>query len=130
MKLEQCIVLKALNEHTLPKFSGEDRRRFRQLSADVFQDVHLPHKQAKTAFDNQLLRTMTKDSLECRRRHLSALKHLHDLVMSRSGIMIIGEALSGKTRSLRLVQSACNTLFAEEYERRKEAYQRRKSKAV
>jgi len=78
----------------------------------------------------QIGKTIKRAGLESRSELVAFLENLHDVIMSRSGSIVVGQALSGKTRSLRLIQEAYEQLYQEELEQRKEAFHRRKSEVL
>jgi len=94
---ESMIVLSAITDVNLPKFTTADIPLFKGITSDLFPGVELPTPDYAILMD-AIHQTCEKDNLQPDEPFLRAVIQLYETVMVRHGLMVVGETFSGKTR--------------------------------
>ncbi len=123
---EARIVLQAINDITVPKFTTEDLSLFIGIANDLFPDVQLEPSDNDYLVDSIKLVCSEgvcvtpgrpKALLEPCLPWMRKVTQLYDMILVRHGVMLIGEAGSGKTAAIHTLSSAlsrCGTSLLEE----------------
>jgi len=98
-KLEEFIVLRAILDKNLPKLISSDQMIFQNILMDVFPKTPMPnpdlnqvHIVAKACLDREML--YSGDPF------VQNVINLHRAMYSLHGVLVVGEAMSGKSKSL------------------------------
>ncbi|XP_026194572.1 dynein heavy chain 6, axonemal [Cyclospora cayetanensis] len=93
---EEAALARAIRESNEPKFTAEDRPIFYALLADFFPTV--PQEGSRdTVLTSAITEAMTNLDLTPREENVQMALHLHQLLKSRRGVILLGEAMSGKS---------------------------------
>jgi dynein heavy chain 2 len=95
-KLEDEILLKALNDNTASKLTSEDLAKFNDLIQDVLPDVAVPDIKQEDLI-KAIQNTLTKHNYEIQERQLNKIIQFHSALNQRIGVVIMGPSGSGKT---------------------------------
>ena len=114
---EPLIVLSAITDVNLPKFTTNDIPLFRGITSDLFPNVELPSPDYGPLIPS--IRTV------CDRRELqqytpfvNAVVQLYETVMVRHGLMVVGETLSGKTMIFHCLADAMSDINGQRAKRK------------
>jgi dynein heavy chain len=106
---EDLIVLRAINEVNLPKFTLNDLPLFQGITSDLFPGAVMPtqeYGELTTALENSVvgqgLQTTEDFMLKCRQ--------LYETVNVRHGLMVVGRTYSGKTKVIHSLAKALNVM--------------------
>lgn len=77
--------------------------------------------------ESDLFATAEKQGLQAEAGFFSSVLNLNELITNRHGIMIIGDPMAGKTKSLRLIESTINSLYRKEFKLQQAEFLRRKA---
>lgn len=108
-KLEDEILLKALNDNTASKLTSEDLIKFNGLIEDVLQDVKVPDIKQEDliqAIENAL----KKNNYEVQERQLNKIIQFHSALNQRMGVVIMGPSGSGKTTIWTVLKEALHAM--------------------
>jgi dynein heavy chain len=102
---EKFIGLRALNDVNIPKFTSNDIPLFLGITSDLFPGVTLP-----TPDYSKLLTAMEEiciqQNLIFKKEFIDKCIQLYDTIMVRHGLMVVGKALSGKSKVLQVLGKA------------------------
>ena len=97
---EQKIILRAINESNVPKFVSSDLPLFKGIITDLFPKVEIEdmvdaklHEGVETAM--KLLNLSKKDEF------LNKIRQIRETMKVRSGVMLVGEHMSGKSSMIK-----------------------------
>ena len=106
---EDLIVLRAINEVNLPKFTLNDLPLFKGITSDLYPGIEMPERDygeltaaLKESVESQGLQTTDDFMLKCRQ--------LYETVNVRHGLMVVGRTYSGKTKVIHSLQKALNII--------------------
>ncbi|KAL9654899.1 hypothetical protein ABK040_008689 [Willaertia magna] len=102
---EEQLMLKALTDVNLPKFVSHDITLFEGIISDLFPGV----KQQSVDYaelNNAVLATCKEMNLQPVPFFLEKIIQLHEMIIVRHGLMLVGYPMSGKTSSYRVLKSA------------------------
>ena len=102
---EPMIVLSAVTDVNLPKFNTNDIPLFKGITSDLFPGVQLPTPDYGLLIPT-IREVCEEDNLEATEPFLRAVIQLYETVMVRHGLMVVGEALSGKTKVIHTLAKA------------------------
>lgn len=102
---EPMIVLSAVTDVNLPKFNTNDIPLFKGITSDLFPGVQLPTPDYGLLIPT-IKEVCEEDNLEATEPFLRAVIQLYETVMVRHGLMVVGEALSGKTKVIHTLAKA------------------------
>ncbi|KAA0164767.1 hypothetical protein FNF31_02304 [Cafeteria roenbergensis] len=94
---EDLIVLSAINDVNLPKFTTNDLPLFRGITRDLFPGAELPEPDYRTLL--RAIRQSCRDkNLQPKDEFVRSVVQLRETVAVRHGLMVVGGTGSGKTR--------------------------------
>ena len=106
---EEMLVLSAITDVNLPKFTTSDIPLFKGILKDLFPGVELP-----TADYGKLIPTIEKiskeDGLQTKESFVRAVVQLYETVAVRHGLMVVGETFSGKTKVIHTLAKAMSDI--------------------
>lgn len=106
---EDIICLRALMDVNLPKFTINDIPLFKSITSDLFPGVDLPNIDYGDLLKS-LKNSCIDSKLQPKENFLNKCIQLYDTINVRHGLMIVGQAFSGKTRVLETLQKALSAL--------------------
>ena len=109
LELEEIIILRALCEINLPKYTSSDIPLFLNISNDLFPNIVLPEKSYKNLKEN-LLKICSENGFSSESAFILKCCQLYDTLQTRHGLMLIGSAFSGKSTVLTCLKQALNLL--------------------
>ena len=112
---EQNILIQAMNKSNVPKFYKDDKLLFQQLITDLFpnskqvqyRDQVFYQKVNEVLTSNRIL-FEEEEEHEQKEKYIQKIVELKDTMEIRFGVMIIGEANSGKSSLIRLLKQIVN----------------------
>ena len=111
---EPIIVLSAITDVNLPKFTSNDIPLFRGIVSDLFPGVEVP-----TADYGALIPTIkevcVENHLQPTDNFVSSTIQLFETVQVRHGLMVVGQSFSGKTSIFRTLQEAMGRMEGEDF---------------
>ena len=111
---EQIIVLSAITDVNLPKFTSNDIPLFRGIVSDLFPGVEVP-----TPDYGELIPTIkkvcVKNGLQPTPSFISSTVQLFETVQVRHGLMVVGQSFSGKTSIFRTLQESMTLMEGEDF---------------
>ncbi|XP_071449339.1 dynein axonemal heavy chain 3-like [Hetaerina americana] len=93
---ESKLVLRAIVDVNLPKFLAQDVPLFEGIISDLFPGIDLPKPDRGELMDALEIRLKEKN-LQCTPWYMEKIIQLYEMILVRHGLMIVGEALGGKT---------------------------------
>jgi dynein heavy chain len=102
---EKFIGLRALNDVNIPKFASNDIPLFLGITSDLFPGVTLPtpdYAKLLTAMEEMCV----EQNLVFKKEFIDKCIQLYDTIMVRHGLMVVGKALSGKSKVLKTLAKA------------------------
>ncbi|KAA0178391.1 hypothetical protein FNF27_00240 [Cafeteria roenbergensis] len=109
---ENVLLIRAMRDSNVPKFLEQDLPLFRGIIADLFPGVEVPfvdYGALQTAIEEQL----RLHGLKVVPRLVAKIIQTHETQLVRHGMMIVGEAGSGKTTNSMILAKALTQLHAE-----------------
>jgi hypothetical protein len=128
-KLEKYILLKAIFDQNLSKLEENDKIVFKGITKDIFKPAKVeiqPHARLK----EDILSTMKFHGLQPEPDFVTSVLSLNEIINTRHGIMLIGPAMVGKTKALRLIEDAYNMQQKQELQQKKAEFLKRRAKIV
>eukprot|EP00949_MAST-11_sp_MAST-11-sp1_P002809 g2809.t1 len=109
---EEKIVLRAINDVNLPKFTLSDLPLFEGITADLFPGVELPAQDFSTL--NAALDTISrKKNLQLQDDFALKCRQLYETVNVRHGLMVVGRTCSGKTSVIETLSESLSLMHDE-----------------
>ncbi|KAL4494234.1 hypothetical protein ABPG73_018753, partial [Tetrahymena malaccensis] len=106
---EDIICLRALMDVNLPKFTINDIPLFKSITSDLFPGVELPFIDYGDLLES--LKNACKESqLQPKQNFLNKCIQLYDTINVRHGLMVVGQAFSGKSSITQTLQNALSAL--------------------
>jgi dynein heavy chain len=102
---EDLIVLSAITDVNLPKFTTNDIPLFRGICADLFPGVKLPVPDYGPLIPT-IRKVCDRKNLIQKEEFVRAVVQLYETVMVRHGLMVVGETMSGKTNIIHTLAEA------------------------
>jgi len=109
LELEEIIILRALCEINLPKYTSSDIPLFLNISNDLFPNINLPEKIYDDLKEN-LLKICSENGLSSESAFILKCFQLYETLQTRHGLMLIGSAFSGKSTVLTCLKQALNQM--------------------
>jgi dynein heavy chain, axonemal len=114
-RLEEFIVLRSILDKNLPKLVASDQSIFLNILGDIFPKTQMPNPDMTQV--HQVARMLLqKEMLYSGDTFLQNVINLHNAVASAHGILVVGEAMAGKSKSLKVLIDTLNKLHDSEYE--------------
>eukprot|EP01022_Parablepharisma_sp_SALTPOND_P028312 TRINITY_DN70784_c2_g1_i1.p1 TRINITY_DN70784_c2_g1~~TRINITY_DN70784_c2_g1_i1.p1 ORF type:complete len:4393 (-),score=612.94 TRINITY_DN70784_c2_g1_i1:3426-16604(-) len=110
---EDVIIRKALDDINLPKLTEVDAPLYEGIAADLFPDVELKTESSDT-IKKSIEEALVGEKLQITDRYVNKCVQIYETTLARHGVIIIGEAFSGKTQAISVLKKALTTL--KEYE--------------
>jgi len=112
---EELLTLRAIYDVNLPKFVAGDIQLFKWIISDLFPGSSMPSEQER---QKELLSsiniTLEKLKLQPVERFIEKTIQLYETINCRHGLMIVGEALSGKSTCYKVLSEAINNMSTKE----------------
>ena len=102
---EDVLVLRAINQSNMPKFTAEDIPLFMGITHDLFPDSVLTER-AEGAIADVLDKCIVELNLLPKAEFKKKVLQLYDTVMVRHGLMLVGNAISGKSTVINVLYEA------------------------
>ncbi|XP_046404632.1 dynein axonemal heavy chain 3 [Ischnura elegans] len=106
---ESKLVLRAIVDVNLPKFLAQDVPLFEGIISDLFPGIELPKPDRGELMDALEVRLKDKN-LQCTPWYIEKIIQLYEMILVRHGLMIVGEALGGKTCAYQTLAEALGDL--------------------
>ena len=103
---EDILALRALNDVNLPKFTSNDIPLFLGITSDLFPGVELPeidYGQLYVAIDDACREGNLQPTDEFKNKCIQ----LYETICVRHGLMLVGQAFSGKTQVINTLEFHC-----------------------
>ncbi|RTG86185.1 dynein heavy chain, axonemal [Schistosoma bovis] len=107
---ESVLLLKAINDVNLPKFLSYDIPLFEGIISDLFPGIQLP-KYDYNQFIDCLHEQLNNHQLQYIPWYLNKILQIYEMILVRHGLMIVGDTLSGKTKSYQILANTINKLI-------------------
>ncbi|CAH8611141.1 unnamed protein product [Schistosoma intercalatum] len=107
---ESVLLLKAINDVNLPKFLSYDIPLFEGIISDLFPGIQLP-KYDYNQFIDCLHEQLNNHQLQYIPWYLNKILQIYEMILVRHGLMIVGDTLSGKTKSYQVLANTINKLI-------------------
>jgi dynein heavy chain len=111
---EDHIVLTAIKDVNLPKFVQSDIEIFKAILSDLFPELVLEDR-FSTRMDEILLKNLRSAKMSFHAEFKSKVYQLYEMIKTRHGLMLVGEAMTGKTTIIKSL-AACLTRLEQEGE--------------
>ncbi|GMH64114.1 hypothetical protein TrST_g1151 [Triparma strigata] len=109
--VEDLLLIRAMRDSNVPKFLVNDLPLFAGILSDLFPGIEVPYVDygvLKTAIEDTLV------SLELQKKEsfISKVIQVHETQLVRHGMMVVGEAGSGKSTNMQVLAGALTLLCA------------------
>ncbi len=106
---EDVVLIRAMRDSNVPKFLREDVVLFMAIIQDLFPGLVLPDTNYGELVD-AIESDLTKNNLQVVPEYAGKILQLHETMAVRHGVMLVGEAGTGKTTAYRTLQNAMTHL--------------------
>ena len=106
---EKSVLLKAMKDSNLPKFSDEDIPLFDGITEDLFPNLisdEIYNQELKTTIHNFL----DSQNLQCDPKFINKVLQFYEVNLIRHGTMIVGTAGSGKSTLIKTLENSLEML--------------------
>ncbi len=102
LEKEDVILKKAIDEVNIPKFTSYDMKLYLGIASDLFPGIEgdAETKGIKTALEEMLKGETNEEKLQAKPEFIKKCTELFQTMEVRHGVMVIGEAYSGKTKAI------------------------------
>ena len=108
---EEVLILRALNDVTLPKFLTQDILLFNGIINDLFPNVK-PQIPEYLILNNAITQAFNNSNLQNVMSLRKKIIQLYEMINCRHGIMLVGQTLSGKTTCYKILSAALKECVA------------------
>ena len=109
---ENILLIRALRDSNVPKFVSWDVPLFQRIITDLFPGVVVPFVDYG-ALQSQIERELTNHGLQPVPTFVNKVIQVHETMLVRHGMMLVGETGSGKTTNLKTLAAALTQLHSE-----------------
>ena len=95
-KSEEHVVFNAVYRMKFGELLQDDQALFMKIASDIFPGVEVDKPEYKTV-NEATEEVCKKENLQCTEYFLSKVQEMYEMIRLNDGIMIVGEAFSGKT---------------------------------
>lgn len=106
---EDIVCLRALNDVNIPKFTMNDVPLFLSITSDLFPSTKLPPLDYGNLLTS-LNKAISDDNLQPEANYINKCIQLFDTINVRHGLMVVGQAFSGKTKVFQTLATAMTSL--------------------
>ena len=106
---EELIVLRAINDVNLPKFTLNDLPLFEGITSDLFPGASMPIRDYGE-LTIALERSVRGQGLQTEKDFMLKCRQLYETVNVRHGLMVVGRTYSGKTKVIHSLAKALNDI--------------------
>ncbi|CAG9329916.1 unnamed protein product [Blepharisma stoltei] len=100
---EDQIVLQAIQDSNVPKFLIEDVPLFLGITSDLFPQIEL--EEAENSEMNSLIYDVLEElGLVWKKEFVTKVLQLYDIIQIRHGMMLVGNAMSGKSSIIKVLE--------------------------
>ncbi len=109
---EDEIVLRAIFDANIPKFTTSDIPLFQGIAMDLFPTTVIPTA-VHNGVDDAVVAVCKRTGLQPHPTFVTKCLQLHETVRVRHGVMVVGQTMSGKTAVLRTLARALTSISVE-----------------
>ena len=106
---EDVLLIRAMRNSNLPKFLRDDTVLFNALIRDLYPNIDIPDK-VNTEIRDAVEETLKTSQLQPIPLFITKVLQLHDTMVVRHGVMLVGRTLTGKTTCMSTLQNALGSL--------------------
>jgi len=106
---EDTIILKSMKDFILPSLLEQDISLFHGIISDVFQGLKI-HSTENSRLLSTIDKTLLNLSLQRTTSFVNKIIQIHDLQLSRYGVILVGDTASGKSTSLQVLEAVHDQL--------------------
>ncbi|KAG7209677.1 hypothetical protein KM043_011323 [Ampulex compressa] len=106
---ESVLVLRAIVDVNLPKFLAQDVPLFNGIYTDLFPGISLPQPDRGDLVE-LLKKNLSKRNLQATPWYLEKIIQVYEMILVRHGLMIVGQALAGKTQAYQTLAESLGDL--------------------
>nr|CAD7588833.1 unnamed protein product [Timema genevievae] len=108
-KSEEVVLIRALRDSNLPKFLVDDAGLFKGILNDLFPGVTIPEQDYGVLLE-AIIAVMVQEKLQPEECMITKVIQLHETMIVRHGVMLVGPTGGGKTTVLNTL-ICCNIIF-------------------
>ena len=109
---EDAVVLRAIFDANLPKFTPSDVELFKGIASDLFPSTVLPND-SNGEIDNAVIEVCSRNNIQPTPAFVGKVMQLHATLGVRHGLMLVGSTMSGKSTVLKTLASAMTSASIE-----------------
>lgn len=106
---EEVLARRALNEVNLPKFTLQDSQLYDGIATDLFPGLELKVPE-NAILRKVLIEVLQKEKHQAKEQFVKKCLEIYETLLSRHGMMVIGESLSGKTTAINALKKTLSTM--------------------
>jgi dynein heavy chain, axonemal len=110
---EDRIVLSAMIDVNLPKFTSNDIPLFKGITSDLFPGITVPEPDYKALIPT-IKEKCLKNKLQTSENFVKSVVQLYETIMVRHGLVVVGATYSGKTCNIRVLAEAMTEIKDDE----------------
>ena len=108
---ENILLIRALRDSNIPKFVSSDVPLFQRIVSDLFPGIDVPYVDYGK-LQEAIKETLISDGLETVPSFVHKVIQVHETMLVRHGMMLVGECGGGKSTNIRTLASALAKLHA------------------
>ena len=106
---EEVLVRHALDGANLPKLTAQDIPFYLGIIADLFPEI-AGKESINESLKNELIEACKGEKLQPKEQFIKKCLQLYETLIVRHGVIVIGEAFSGKTQAIRVLKKALTNM--------------------